>query len=370
MQGVPEKINLLDFDRQELETFFSEMGEKPFRASQILKWVHQFGVTDFEAMTNISKSLRNKLSEIAEIRLPEVVTQQMSRDGTCKWVLRLDNNNYVETVYIPEDGRGTLCVSSQVGCALDCSFCATAQQGFNRNLTTGEIVAQLRIASQSLGELKDGERPITNVVMMGMGEPLLNFKNVVKAASVMMDDFAYNLSKYRVTLSTAGIVPALDKLSEQTEVSLAVSLHAPNDEIRNQLVPINRKYPLEELLAACRRFFAKDNRRKITFEYVMLAGINDQPEHARQLVKILKGIPSKINLIPFNPFKGTGYHCSSQEVIDNFRSILVRSGLVTVTRKTRGDDIDAACGQLVGKVMDRTKRTARKTTKTNQEARA
>ncbi|MDH5190423.1 MAG: 23S rRNA (adenine(2503)-C(2))-methyltransferase RlmN [Gammaproteobacteria bacterium] len=367
MQGNTQKINLLDFDRQDMESFFVEMGEKPFRASQLLKWVHQFGVTDFDEMTNVSKALRIKLTEVAEIRLPEIVEQQLSSDGTCKWVLKLDCGNHVETVYIPEDGRGTLCISSQVGCPLDCSFCATAQQGFNRNLTTAEILGQLRIAHQTLGEMKNVNKPITNVVLMGMGEPLLNFKNVVKASNLMMDDFAYNLSKYRVTLSTAGIVPSLDKLSELTDVSLAVSLHAPNDELRNQLVPINTKYPLSDLLAACKRFFAKDNRRKITFEYVMLAGVNDQPEHARQLAKILRGIPAKINLIPFNPFNGAGYRCSSKEAIDQFRSILVRSGLVTVTRKTRGDDIDAACGQLVGKVADRTKKNRRQTVNFIQE---
>lgn len=354
------KLNLLDMNRHDMEAFFTSKGEKAFRASQVIKWIHQFGVDDFQLMTNLSKVLRERLPEWAEIRMPEIVTQQLSKDGTCKWVLRLADGNCIETVFIPEEGRGTLCVSSQVGCALDCSFCATAQQGFNRNLSVAEIISQLRLAWFSLAGGAAGERPITNVVMMGMGEPLLNLKNVVRAMDLMMDDFAYNLSKYRVTLSTAGVVPALDKLGDMSDVSLAISLHAPNNEVRNELVPINRKYPLEELLAACRRYVEKDARRKITFEYVMLAGVNDSPAHARELIKRLQGIPAKLNLIPFNPFPGTGYVCSDKATIDHFREIMTRAGIVTVTRKTRGDDIDAACGQLVGRVMDRTKRTQRR----------
>jgi 23S rRNA (adenine2503-C2)-methyltransferase len=355
------KLNLLGLDRQALEAFFTGMGEKAFRASQLLKWIHQFGVDDFDRMTNMSKALREKLKEIAEIRAPEVVLDQGSADGTHKWVLRLDSGNNIETVFIPTEDRGTLCISSQVGCALECSFCSTAQQGFNRNLTAAEIVGQLRAAYQYFGATHRNERIITNVVLMGMGEPLLNFDNVVAAMNIMTDDDAYGLSKRRVTLSTSGVVPAMDRLAEVSDVSLAVSLHAPTDELRNELVPLNRKYPLSELMAACKRYAdAGPGKRKITFEYVMLDGINDTLAHARQLIKLLKGIPCKVNLIPFNPFQQSHYRRSSSEAITRFWEILMAAGVVTVTRRTRGDDIDAACGQLVGKVMDKTKRQERK----------
>lgn len=356
-----DKVNLLGLDRQGLEAFFTEMGEKAFRASQVLKWIHQFGVEDFEQMTNMSKALRQRLSESAEIRAPEVVLDQGSSDGTHKWVLRLDGGNNIETVFIPDGERGTLCVSSQVGCALECSFCSTGQQGFNRNLSSAEIVGQLRAAYQYFGATHRNERIITNVVLMGMGEPLLNFDNVVAAMNVMTDDDAYGLSKRRVTLSTSGVVPAMDRLAEVSDVSLAVSLHAPNDELRNELVPLNKKYPISELMAACKRYaFAGSGKRKITFEYVMLEGVNDTPEHARQLIRILKGVPAKVNLIPFNPFPRSQYRRSSEAAITRFWEILMAAGITTVTRRTRGDDIDAACGQLVGKVTDKTKRQARR----------
>ncbi len=355
------KVNLLGLDRQGLEAFFTDMGEKAFRASQVLKWIHQFGVDDFEQMTNMSKALRTKLVEIAEIKAPEVVLDQASTDGTHKWVLRLDSGNCIETVFIPVEDRGTLCVSSQVGCALECSFCSTAQQGFNRNLTAAEIIGQLRAAYQYFGVTHRDERKITNVVLMGMGEPLLNFDNVIAAMNLMTDDDAYGLSKRRVTLSTSGVVPAMDRLCEASDVSLAVSLHAPNDELRDELVPLNKKYPISELMAACLRYANVGNRkRKITFEYVMLDGVNDSPEQARQLVKLLKGVPCKVNLIPFNPFPESKYKRSSQKAITRFWDILMEAGVTTVTRRTRGDDIDAACGQLVGKVMDKTKRQERK----------
>lgn len=343
-----------------MEAFFAAMGEKAFRAPQLLKWIHQLGVSDFEQMTNLSKALRDRLAEIAEIRAPELVLDQGSADGTHKWVLRLDSGNCIETVYIPDGDRGTLCVSSQVGCALECSFCSTAQQGFNRNLTTAEIIGQLRVAYNYFGTQHRDQRMITNVVLMGMGEPLLNFENVVRAMNVMTDDDAYGLSKRRVTLSTSGVVPAMDRLTEVSDVSLAVSLHAPNDELRNELVPINRKYPIAELMAACKRYaHAGTSKRKITFEYVMLDGVNDTPAHARELIRVLRGVPSKVNLIPFNPFPQSKYRRSSPAAIEQFWRILMDAGLTTVTRRTRGDDIDAACGQLVGKVMDRTKRKLR-----------
>ncbi|GAB6046603.1 bifunctional tRNA (adenosine(37)-C2)-methyltransferase TrmG/ribosomal RNA large subunit methyltransferase RlmN [Methyloparacoccus murrellii] len=337
-----------------MAAFCVEQGEKPFRASQLLQWIHQRGIGDFGEMTNLSKVLRARLEDSCEIRPPEIVHEQISADGTCKWVLQTDAQNRIETVFIPEEGRGTLCVSSQVGCALECSFCSTARQGFNRNLSTAEIIGQLWVAQRELGI-----GAVTNVVLMGMGEPLLNFNNVVAAIDLMLDDHAYGLSKRRVTLSTSGIVPALDKLAEVSEVSLAVSLHAPTDELRDELVPINRKYPIRELLAACKRYVGRDHRRKVTIEYVMLDGVNDTPAHARQLVRVLSQVPSKVNLIPFNPFPGSGYRCSSREAIQRFSDILQAGGLITTTRKTRGDDIDAACGQLVGQVRDRTRRTIR-----------
>ncbi len=354
------KVNLLGLDRQGMEAFFTNMGEKAFRASQLLKWIHQFGVDDFDEMSNMSKALRERLKQVAEIRAPEVVLDQGSKDGTHKWVLRMDRGNNIETVFIPDGERGTLCVSSQVGCALACSFCSTAQQGFNRNLSAAEIVGQLRAAYQYFGTVHRDERKITNVVLMGMGEPLLNFDEVVAAMNIMMDDDSYGLSKRRVTLSTSGVVPAMDRLAEVTDVSLAVSLHAPNDALRDELVPLNKKYPIQELLAACKRYaLAGNGKKKITFEYVMLDGVNDSPAQARQLAKILKGVPAKVNLIPFNPFPQSDYKRSSKAAITRFWEILMAAGITTVTRRTRGDDIDAACGQLVGKVTDKTKRTGR-----------
>lgn len=344
-----QKVNLLDLDRKALEAFLEGLGAKSFHGRNVLKWIHKHGVTDFEGMTDLSKKLRRQLAEVAEVRVPEIVFDQPSRDGTHKWVLELGCGNRIETVYIPEAGRATLCVSSQVGCSLDCSFCSTAQQGYNRNLSVGEIIGQLWVAARQQGQ------PVTNVVMMGMGEPLANFDAVVSAMDIMQDDLAYMLSKYRVTLSTSGIVPALERLRELADVSLAVSLHAPNDELRDQLVPINRKYPLKQLIPACRAFIAGDKRRKITWEYVMLDGVNDSDRHARQLIRLLEGTPSKLNLIPFNPFPGTDYRCSPPERIEAFRQRLMKAGIIAITRKTRGDDIDAACGQLVGRVQNRRK---------------
>lgn len=352
--------NILDCNRAQLVDFLRELGEKPFRAQQILKWVHQQGVTDFDQMNNLSKSLREKLSQCAEIKLPEVVYDSQSNDGTQKWLLKLACGNCIEAVYIPEASRGTLCVSSQVGCALNCSFCSTAKQGFNRNLSTAEIIGQLWVAVRRLSKTSGvHDKRVTNIVMMGMGEPLLNFDNVVAAMDLMMDDFAYGLSKRRVTLSTSGVIPQMEALKKISPVSLAVSLHAPNDALRNELVPINKKYPLEELMGVCKHYFDSEPRRKVTFEYVMLAGVNDGMIHAKQLVKCLEGVPAKLNLIPFNPFPGTDYICSSQAKINAFRDHLVSKGINTITRKTRGDDIDAACGQLAGKVNDRTKRSHR-----------
>jgi len=362
MSSETTKVNLLDLDRKGLEAFFTSVGEKAFRASQLMQWIHQRGITDFDEMTDLSKALRERLKETAVVHIPETVIEQDSKDGTRKWLLRLDSGNSIEMVFIPEDDRGTLCISSQVGCALECSFCSTAQQGFNRNLSAAEIIGQLFLAKKTLeADMKDtSKRVVTNVVMMGMGEPLLNFDNVVKAMNLMMDDFGYGLSKRRVTLSTAGVVPAMDRLKDACDVALAVSLHATTDELRDELVPINKKYPIKELMAACERYLDRDGRRKITFEYVMLKGINDQPQDARQLIKLLKGVPCKVNLIPFNPFPESNYECSSRNAIDRFRDILQRGGLVTMTRKTRGEDIDAACGQLAGKVKDKTKRSQRK----------
>lgn len=360
MPEVHEKINLLGLSRADMKAFFAELGEKTFRATQVLQWIHQYGVYNFDEMTNLSKSLRAKLADIAEIRVPEILVDQVSADGTRKWLLQLDSGNSIETVFIPESSRGTLCVSSQIGCALDCRFCATGKQGFNRNLSTAEIIAQLHVANHALGKTPGGDRVISNVVMMGMGEPLLNFDNVVRAMDIMMDDFAYGLSKRRVTLSTAGVVPALQRLKDVSDVSLAVSLHAPTDELRNELVPINQKYPIKELMNACRHYIEGDNRRVVTWEYVMLKGVNDSDEHAYELAKLLSNIRSKVNLIPFNPFEKSGYERSSQTRIDRFRDILMKKGIVTITRKTRGDDIDAACGQLAGKVKDKTKRTQRR----------
>ncbi len=355
---MSEIVNLLDFDQKSLSAYFLDQGEKKFRATQVMQWIHHFGVSSFDQMTNLSKGLREKLAQDAVIELPQISTEQISSDGTRKWLLKLKDNNCIETVFIPEDDRGTLCVSSQVGCALNCSFCSTGKQGFSRNLTVAEIIGQVWIAVRSLsqqGTLHDHH--VTNIVMMGMGEPLLNMNNVVKAMDIMMDDFAYGLSKRRVTLSTSGVVPAMKELAEISGVSLAVSLHAATDELRNILVPINKKYPLAQLMAVCKDYFKNEPRRRITFEYVMLDGVNDQKEHAYQLIKLLKDVPAKINLIPFNPIPLADYKRSPQSVIDDFRDILLNGDIVTMTRKTRGEDIDAACGQLVGQVQDRTRRT-------------
>lgn len=360
----PQKVktNLLGFSASRLGDFFDEMGEKRFRATQIIKWIHQMGECDLDQMTNISKDLRERLKDIAEIKLPEVVSCQDSIDGTRKWLIRVDGGSCIEMVYIPERERGTLCVSSQIGCALDCSFCATGKQGFNRDLTSAEIIGQLWIAADSFNQFDPkSKRRVTNVVMMGMGEPLMNFDNVVDAMSIMLEDNAYGLSKRRVTLSTAGVVPALDKLSDVSDVSLAISLHAPNDELRNQLVPINRKYPLKDFIESARNYIDKmpDNRRKATVEYTLMDQVNDRTEHARELAVLLKDLPCKINLIPFNPFPGTEYKRVSNTALNRFRDILAGEGYTVTVRTTRGDDIAAACGQLAGEVNDRTKRQAR-----------
>jgi len=375
MTDTPAKQNLLGLSRQEMEDYFATIGEKKFRAGQVMKWIHQQGVSDFAEMTNLAKTLRVKLEQYAEVRPPEVTYKHFSADGTRKWIIKVGDNAMVEAVLIPDGDRKTLCVSSQVGCALDCSFCSTGKQGFMRDLSAAEIIGQVWIANRSYldeGELTgrnaDGEltrtRALTNVVMMGMGEPLLNLDAVMPAMSIMLDDFAYGLSKRRVTLSTSGVVPMLDKLTQTMDVALAVSLHAPNDALRNELVPINKKYPLAELMAACKRWLLHHQgkeigRRKVTMEYVMLDGVNDQPEHARQLAALLKDVPSKINLIPFNPFPHTPYLCSPRERILAFQNTLIRAGFTTTIRATRGDDIDAACGQLVGQVKDRTRRAER-----------
>ena len=352
-----EKINLLDFTSEKLKAFFLEQGEKPFRATQVIKWIHQHGVDNFDDMTNVSKSLRAELESIAEIKPLEIAIDNISEDGTRKWLLRLEDGNCIETVFIPEADRGTLCISSQVGCALDCTFCSTARQGFNRNLTVAEIIGQLWLARKLLQPDPSADRVISNVVMMGMGEPLLNFDNVVDAMQLMLDDNAYGLSKRRVTLSTSGVVPALDRLRDKVEVSLAISLHAPNDQLRDQLVPINRKYPIKQLIASCMKFMdGKAAREKITIEYVMLDGVNDTDKNAHELAKLLSDVPAKVNLIPFNPFPETRYKRSSNNRIHRFRDILVDAGLTVITRKTRGEDIDAACGQLAGQVNDRSRR--------------
>ena len=343
----------MDLDRKAMEIFFEEqLGSKAFHGRNVLKWIHKHGVTDFDAMTDVSLKLRAKLKQVAEIRVPQVVVDQPARDGTHKYVLEVDSHNRVESVHIPDDNRNTLCVSSQVGCALECSFCSTAQQGFNRNLSVSEIIGQLWTMTRGL------DKPVSNVVMMGMGEPLANLENVVSAMNIMQDTLCYSLSKHKITISTSGIVPALRRLNEMSDISLAVSLHAPNNELRDELVPINKKYPLEELIPACKEFIEGDKRRKVTWEYVMLDGVNDSDKHARQLITLLQGVPSKLNLIPFNPFPGTSYRCSSPERIERFRQILMKAGIIAITRKTRGDDIDAACGQLVGKVKDKSKRRA------------
>ncbi len=350
--------NLLDLDPAALTAWFAEQGEKPFRAKQVLRWIHRSGVADFDAMTDIAKSLREKLRARATVLPPAVVSDKLSDDGTRKFLIDVGNHNAVETVFIPEDDRGTLCVSTQAGCALDCAFCSTGKQGFNRNLTVAEIIGQLWQANKALGAVHGDERVISNVVMMGMGEPLANFDNTISALRLMLDDHAYGLSRRRVTVSTSGLVPAMDRLREECPVALAVSLHAPNDKLRDELVPINQKYPLKELMAACQRYLAKAPRDFITFEYTMLDGINDTDAHARELIALVRDVPCKFNLIPFNPFPGSPFRRSQVERVRRFGDILMQAGIVTTTRKTRGDDIDAACGQLAGQVQDKTRRTA------------
>ncbi len=385
MLSAQLKTNLLGLTRAELEAFVEGMGEKPFRARQLLKWLYKRNVSDFDEMTDLAKSFRAKLKDVAEVRVPQITLTQVSADGTRKWLLAMDAVNggrrtaqgegttahgasdlqptpyslqpdpqAIEMVFIPEPDRGTLCISSQVGCAMDCSFCSTAQQGFNRNLTAAEIVGQVWLANRELGFQPGGDRVITNVVFMGMGEPLANYRNVVPAAEILMDDLGFDISRRRVTVSTSGLVPQMRRLAEETNCALAVSLHAPNDALRDELVPINRKHKIAELLDACWHYVEKQNARSITFEYVMLDGVNDKPEHAHELVRLLKGRPAKLNLIPFNPFPQTRYRRSSAAAIERFRDILNANGVIATTRRTRGDDIDAACGQLVGRVNDRT----------------
>ncbi len=350
-------VNLIGLDQEALRGFCAGLGEKPYRARQLLRWIHHAGVDDFSAMTDMSRVLRERLAQSASIGAPRVLHDTTAADGTRKWLLDVGTGNAIETVFIPETNRGTLCISSQAGCALECSFCSTGKQGFNRNLTVEEIIGQLWLANRSLGRGVTEERPISNVVMMGMGEPLANFENVVAAMRLMLDDSAYGLSRRRVTLSTAGLVPGIDRLGDACPVALAVSLHAPNDALRDELVPINRKYPIRELLAACLRYLSKAPRDFVTFEYVMLEGVNDSADQARELAALVREVPCKINLIPFNPFPGVGYRRSGPEAIARFRDVLMQAGLVATVRKTRGDDIAAACGQLAGRVQDRTRRT-------------
>jgi len=347
----------MGFDRQAMEDYFQALGEKSFRASQVMKWIHQVGVKDFSRMTNLSKPLRESLARQAEIRVPEIISDDLSDDGTRKWLLKVPGKSAIEMVFIPEQSRGTLCVSSQVGCTLNCSFCATGKQGYNRDLSTAEIIGQVWLAKHLLAEqYQTDKRIVSNVVMMGMGEPLMNFDNVVSAMRIMQDDFCFGLSKRRITLSTAGVVPKIDALKQACPVSLAVSLHAPNDELRNELVPLNKKYPIKVLLDACNRYVADSARAKITFEYVMLQGVNDDLEHAKQLAELMQTVPAKVNLIPFNSFEGIDYQRSSNARINRFRDILHAHGVIVTVRRTRGDDIEAACGQLAGDVMDRTRR--------------
>lgn len=365
--GDTERTNLLGLPRPALEAFAAQLGSKPFRARQLMSWMYKRGASSFEEMTDLAKDLRARLAAAAEVRAPQIVSVQSSADGTTKWLLRADASQAFEMVFIPETDRGTLCISSQVGCALDCSFCATAQQGFNRNLTTAEIVGQVWLACRELEreaasrrigaaatEAGGDERHVTNVVLMGMGEPLANFRNVVPALAIMLDDFGFDLSRRRVTLSTSGLVPQIYKLAQESNVALAVSLHAPDDALRDELVPINRKHPIAELLQACWHYLDSRGGRSVTFEYVMLEGVNDSPAQARALARLLKGHPAKVNLIPFNPFPGTQFRRSPPAVIQRFRDELLQRGVLATIRRTRGDDIDAACGQLAGRVIDRT----------------
>lgn len=396
MNATTAKTNLLGLTRSELEAFIADMGEKPFRARQLLKWLYKRAESDFDQMTDLAKSFRERLKEVAEVRTPEIRMTQVSADGTRKWLLSMRDVNggrrtanaeeaasgqrtgegegapasrasdnpqpdlqAIEMVFIPEPGRGTLCISSQLGCAMDCTFCSTAQQGFNRNLSVAEIVGQVWLANKELAKSNPtwepgGNRVITNIVFMGMGEPLANYRNVVPATEILMDDLGFDISRRRVTVSTSGLVPQMLKLAEETNCALAVSLHAPNDELRDELVPINRRHKIAELLDACWQYVNKQNARSITFEYVMLDGVNDRPEHAFELVKLLRGRPAKVNLIPFNPFPGSSYRRSAPAAIERFRDICNSHGVIATTRRTRGDDIDAACGQLVGRVRDRT----------------
>jgi 23S rRNA (adenine2503-C2)-methyltransferase len=348
------RVNLLGLPRAELEAFVASLGSRPYRARQLMHWLYKRGVGDFAAMSDLAKDFRAQLSATAAVRVPELVTVQKSADGTCKWLLKADAAQAFEMVYIPETDRGTLCISSQVGCALDCAFCSTAQQGFNRNLSTAEIVGQVWLANRELGFAPGDPRIITNVVLMGMGEPLANFRNVMPALQIFLDDFGFDLSRRRVTLSTSGLVPQIYKLAEHSNVALAVSLHAPDDELRSTLVPINRLHPIAELLEACWHYIDERNGRSVTFEYVMLDGVNDAPAQARALAKLLVGHPAKVNLIPFNPFPGTPFRRSPEAVVSAFRDVLLKAGVMATVRRTRGDDIDAACGQLVGRVQDRT----------------
>ncbi len=349
-------VNLLDLDATGLTEFFAQLGEKPFRAKQLLRWLHHFGEADFSRMTDVAKTLREKLAAVSCVTPPTLISDRLSEDGTRKFLFDVGRGNAVETVFIPEDQRGTLCISTQAGCALDCAFCSTGKQGFNRNLTVAEIIGQLWQVNKTLDFDPKGERIISNVVLMGMGEPLANLDNVVVALRLMLDDNAYGLSRRRVTLSTSGIVPAMDRLREQCPVALAVSLHASNDALRDRLVPINRKYPLEELMAACRRYLTAAPRDFVTFEYVMLDGVNDRDADARELLRLTRDVPCKFNLIPFNPFPKSGFRSSKPERVRRFAEILIAAGIVTTTRKTRGDDIDAACGQLAGQILDRSRR--------------
>ena len=362
-----KKTNIFDFDRASLERFFEEdLGEKKFRAHQVMKWIHHRYVTDFAEMTDLGKVLRAKLEERAVVHAPQLIFDKASTDGTHKWLLGMDPKNAIETVYIPDKGRGTLCVSSQVGCALNCQFCSTATQGFNRNLSTAEIIGQVWIAARYLGNVPHQQRKLTNVVMMGMGEPLANFESVVRAMSIMRDDLGYGLANKRVTLSTAGMVPMIDRLAAESDVSLAVSLHAPNDELRSELVPLNKKYPIADLMDACVRYALRKKGESVTFEYTLMKGVNDQPQHARELVRLMREFErrvqmkdaAKVNLIPFNPFPGTRFERPDDETIRGFQKLLNNAGMIAPVRRTRGDDIDAACGQLKGQVMDRTRRQA------------
>ncbi|HLX21771.1 MAG TPA: 23S rRNA (adenine(2503)-C(2))-methyltransferase RlmN [Usitatibacter sp.] len=367
------RANLLDFTLPALTEWLAGQGEKPFRARQVFQWIHQRGVADFDAMTDLAKSLREKLKAVAEVRPPAILSEHRSADGTVKWLFDVGIGNGIETVYIPEDDRGTLCVSSQVGCALDCKFCSTGRQGFNRDLSVGEIIGQLWVANKRLEEMERdgvasrlegdegatgerGPRPVSNVVMMGMGEPLNNFEPVVDAMKIMLDDMAYGLSRRRVTLSTSGVVPNIRKLKDALPVALAVSLHAPNDEIRSRIMPVNDAYPIAKLLDACREYLEVSPRDFITFEYVMLEGVNDAPDHAKELAKLLKSVPSKVNLIPFNPFPDSGFTRSSPDRVRRFQQVLLDAGYIATVRRTRGEDIDAACGQLAGQVVNRMKR--------------